>query len=193
MRIEEVRSQNEKYYCCDNYILLFRRESIFLSILFFIYMTAMSYQINILYLKQKYFVESTKQQLGYEDVMQWIEDRVDEHSLEDMTVIILLFNIVVAVFIILVTFVFIKSYDLYKKSWIRVFIIVAYGIEAVFLGIYYSPVELPLSTFIIIIKFFPIFFSSRLLDPLGSRPSAEEALDWTIKIFDWWDLFVFKK
>ncbi len=192
MRIEEVRSQNEKYYCCDNYILLFRRESIFLSILFFIYMTAMSYQINILYLKQKYFVESTKQQLGYEDVMQWIEDRVNEHSLENMTVIILLFNIAVAVFIILVTFVFIKSYDLYKKSWIRVFIVVAYVIEAFFLAFYYNFFEFPLPVLIIAIKVFPIILSSRLLDPLGSRPSAGEALDWT-KFFDCLDLFVFKK
>lgn len=192
MRIEEIKEQNEKFYYCENYILSFRRKSVVLSFFFFLYMTITSCWINFLFLKQKFLIEASTQQLGYEDVLQWVNTKVYENLWGIKTIIVLIINIFLAITIMLTTFKFTKSYDVYKKGWLRILPVVAYALEIILIYCYYRSVKLPLALLIMGIRFLPILCSSRLIDPLGSRPEADEEMDWTL-LFDLLDIFVFKE
>lgn len=186
MREDEIRWKNEKYYYCEQYIWSLRKEwkECIIPCCFVVLMLAISWMIRKLLLTQLFFEQAAEILLEDDmDVMRWINIKIKENQWDVMEVIIIAIAVLVLASIVVPRLV-IRSYDLYKITWIRAVPVVLYGLEMAILLIYYRAANLAILIAALIFKFIPVLASSRLLYPLESRPRAKDDSGFWTMLFD---------
>ncbi len=187
MKSKEIRRENDRFYYCKDYIwALGRRYGVGYPVMFLFTIEIIFYWIRNLILKRQFIEQASVENLGYEDVMHWVEARVREQKFDAGFAIIIIFSILI-IFIMLLRFMrIIKSYNLYKKPWIRGALVIVFIFEAFAIALNYKliPRKENIEIYIMMIAdIVPILFSSKMLYPLESRPATDE--DKAIfKVFD---------
>ncbi len=181
MRVDDIKRQNENYYYCRNYASLFNRTILVFPLLSVLLMGCVSLYIRSLFLTQSFYLEAAAQNLGTVDVMQWINERKKEGNVDIMLLVILVVSVALFLFILVCTLK-IKSYDLYKRRWIRVIPVLLYAAQtSVMLLYYFSKTlgrQLPLLFLAVIAEIVPVLVSSRVLFSTESRPKARGEAAW---------------
>ncbi len=184
MREAEIRRENERYYY-GYYIWSVRFLWLF-PIGFVFVMTYISFKIRRLLLEESYFRQAgTTSVQGDMDVMEWVNARVSESRWDEPYVLICLTALVMIGTILFAVHV-IKSYDLYKHGWIKLFPVLLYLAEFAFMYFfYYQNAHLPILFVALGANLIPGILFSRLMYPLESRPPAkgEKSLEAVLEFF----------
>ena len=180
---EEIRRENERYYY-GYYTWSIRFLPIFPTVCVLV-MAYISCKIRKLLLEEAYFRQAgTISIQGDMDVMEWINTRVAESwdipcFLIGLTTFVMICTILLAVKVI-------KSYDLYKHGWIKLFPVLLYSAEFIFMySYYYQDTHLWVLFVALGSNLIPGILFSRLMYPLESRPPAkgEKSLGAVLELF----------
>lgn len=184
MRAEEIRQQNEKFYYCKDYIWSLNNVKKLAPCTLVAIMGVISYRINQIFLKRKFFLQAAGQELGNEDVMHWVEARVQENCLNATALFIIAINLIIFVIAAVCSLGLIKSYNLYKTHWPRGMVVGLYLLEIVIFFISYSRFHIsPLLVGIVAEIVWTIAYS-RLLISLETRPQEGGGLGFLLKLLD---------
>lgn len=173
MREEKIRWENERYYYCKQYIWSAWGFRLVPLLIVVPVMTYLSFCVRKLFLEQRYFQQAATRQIQDSlDVMEWINIQVGESQWDIGCWVIWITAFWVESTILCA--VLGKSYNLYKRGWIKVIPIILYTLEFVIMWVfYYRNTNLVILLFVLFLNLAPGVFSSRLLFPLESRPPAK--------------------
>ena len=114
MKADDIRRQNEKYYY-SSYVwpVWMHHRGVIFGIC--VMMTVVSMCVKQTFLKHKYILEASRQELGQTDVMRWVNAQVSAHRFDYMFIFILAANLIAWGFVVFFMFRY-KSYEQYKKK-----------------------------------------------------------------------------
>lgn len=187
MKSKEIRRENDRFYYCEDYIwtLGFWYRVAYPG-MFLVAIEAIFIWIKNLILKRQFIEQAFVENLGYEDVMHWVEARMREQKFDAGLGIILSFSILIFFIMALRFQGIMKSYNLYKKPWLRGALVIVFIFEAFAIALNYHlvPWEGNMGIYIMLfVDIIPILVSSKMLYPLESRPATDEE-KMIFKVFD---------
>ncbi len=180
MKADDIRRQNEKYYY-SSYVwpVWMHHRGVIFGIC--VMMTVVSMCVKQTFLKHKYILEASRQELGQTDVMRWVNAQVSAHRFDYMFIFILAANLIAWGFVVFFMFRY-KSYEQYKKKWIKRIPMMIYFAELVIFWTFYGGGQILVGAIAMTVEFIPVICATQFLFPLENRPGMK-------KVFNLLELF----
>ena len=192
----DLIKQDNKYYYSSDYawLLMGKHRKIWLAVITILFsaMTYISVSVRWIFLKRRFFLEATTQDLGYQDVGQWINKQMEENQFDGVFFLIVGFYLTLFIIIFIYFGFIVKSYDLYKKKLLLKIIPLSQIIYLAVILLSYKGGRLYLGIVAEIIGLYPFIVAGRLLLPLESRPSKNGSIAYKCVLFivKWADILI---